>query len=204
MLSVILMFSIVFNAVYCIRLHMSQSTRRSPRLQNRAQTAPVLPIKQSDEEQDFTTESSAEEPQISENKSNQARKKRKRVEIEYEEDSDVEKQRKKGEPPPGWLLTYRSIEEQRKNLVAAVDKYGAEELSEKEKLDPKISRYHTLIALMLSSQTKDEMTAKAMANLRRHGLTVDNILQTDEATIDSLISCVGFHTRKAQYAFVSD
>ena len=33
-------------------------------------------------------------------------------------------------------------------------------------------RFQTLIAVMLSSQTKDEQTAAAMARLKKHGLSV--------------------------------
>ena len=49
-----------------------------------------------------------------------------------------------------------------------------------------------LLSLMLSSQTKDQVTAGAMQRLRTHGLTVDSILQTDDATLGSLIYPVGF------------
>jgi len=52
---------------------------------------------------------------------------------------------------------------------------------------------------MLSSQTKDAITASAMTNLKQHGLTVDNICHTDLSTLDQLISKVGFHSRKANY-----
>lgn len=49
-----------------------------------------------------------------------------------------------------------------------------------------------LISLMLSSQTKDEVTHAAMEKLRAHGLTVDNVLATDDATLGQLIYPVGF------------
>lgn len=45
---------------------------------------------------------------------------------------------------------------------------------------------------MLSSQTKDEVTAAAMARLRERGLTVDSILETDDTTLGQLIYPVGF------------
>jgi endonuclease-3 len=41
---------------------------------------------------------------------------------------------------------------------------------------------------MLSSQTKDTVTAEAMEKLRRHGLSVDKILATSDETLDGLIS----------------
>lgn len=45
---------------------------------------------------------------------------------------------------------------------------------------------------MLSSQTKDEVNFAAMTRLREHGLTVDNILNTDEDMLGKLIHGVGF------------
>lgn len=54
---------------------------------------------------------------------------------------------------------------------------------------------------MLSSQTKDKITSEAMKKLKDYGLTIDNILQTDEKKIDELINKVGFHKRKAKLNF---
>ena len=49
---------------------------------------------------------------------------------------------------------------------------------------------------MLSSQTRDEVTADAMNKLIAHGLTIDNILNTDDETLDQLIGKCGFHQKK--------
>lgn len=53
-------------------------------------------------------------------------------------------------------------------------------------------RYQILIALMLSPQTKDQVTFEAMKRLKEHGLTIDNILQTDDELLGELIKPVGF------------
>lgn len=45
---------------------------------------------------------------------------------------------------------------------------------------------------MLSSQTKDQVTAAAMQRLRAHGCTVESILATDDETLGKLIHPVGF------------
>ena len=55
-----------------------------------------------------------------------------------------------------------------------------------------VRRYQVLLSLMLSSQTKDQVTAGAMQRLRARGLTVDSILQTDDSTLGALIYPVGF------------
>lgn len=53
-------------------------------------------------------------------------------------------------------------------------------------------RYQVLISLMLSSQTKDHVTAGAMQRLREHGLSVDAVLTLDDETLGKLIYPVGF------------
>lgn len=45
---------------------------------------------------------------------------------------------------------------------------------------------------MLSSQTKDETTHACMERLQKHGLTIDNILKTDEGELGKLITPVSF------------
>ncbi|XP_009875646.1 PREDICTED: endonuclease III-like protein 1 [Apaloderma vittatum] len=60
-------------------------------------------------------------------------------------------------------------------------------------------RYQVLLSLMLSSQTKDQVTSAAMLRLRQRGLTVDGILQMDDATLGQIIYPVGFWRNKVKY-----
>ena len=55
-----------------------------------------------------------------------------------------------------------------------------------------VYRYQVLLSLMLSSQTKDQITSAAMAKLRNHGCNVDNILKTSDKVLGELIYPVGF------------
>ncbi|KAM6155638.1 endonuclease III-like protein 1 [Rhynchocyon petersi] len=86
----------------------------------------------------------------------------------------------------------------RSNRDAPVDKMGAQYCYDSS-APPEVRRYQMLISLILSSQTKDEVTAGAMQRLRARGLTVDNILQTDDSTLGELIYPVGFWRKKVQY-----
>jgi len=52
---------------------------------------------------------------------------------------------------------------------------------------------------MLSSQTKDQQTDKAMRNLKSVGLSMSTISKLDEESIEKLIYGVAFHKRKAEY-----
>jgi len=85
----------------------------------------------------------------------------------------------------------------RSTADAPVDEMGADCLA--EKASPEVFASQTLVGLMLSSQTRDQMTERAMATLQQHGLTVENILKTPEADIAKMIYCVSFYRRKANY-----
>ncbi|KAL2159665.1 hypothetical protein VTH06DRAFT_2234 [Thermothelomyces fergusii] len=97
------------------------------------------------------------------------------------------------EPPSDWEEMYELVRQMRVGGAAAnaaVDTMGCERLADPE-ASPRERRFHTLVALMLSSQTRDEVNAEAMARLRaelpphapgaRPGLTLENVLAADPA-----------------------
>ena len=69
------------------------------------------------------------------------------------------------DPPARWEEMYRLTEQMRARILAPVDTMGCESLAE-EKRSPRDKRFQTLVALMLSSQTKDTVNAVAMRNLQ--------------------------------------
>lgn len=85
---------------------------------------------------------------------------------------------------------------------------GCERLAE-ENVPPIVKRFHTLTALMLSSQTKDTTTAATMNKLYSElppykkgapkGLNLENILAVDPKLLNELIWAVGFHNNKTRY-----
>ncbi|KAJ2157251.1 alpha,alpha-trehalase nth1 [Coemansia sp. RSA 552] len=106
-------------------------------------------------------------------------------------------------PPPrdDWDVVLDRIKEYRAAHEAPVDTVGCEALTEEEK-DPKLRRFRSLISLMLSAQTKDEITADAVRTLSNRlsgGLTPRAL---SEAPIDLIHECVrrvGFWQRKSNY-----
>ncbi len=102
---------------------------------------------------------------------------------------------KEKDKPKFWLQTFNEIKEYREKNEAPVDTQGCERLAN-ENLPPKQYRYQVLISLMLSSQTKDQITAEAIRKLQKKGLTIENILKMSEKEIDQCIEKVGFHNRK--------
>ncbi|KAI4113559.1 MAG: hypothetical protein LQ345_005492, partial [Seirophora villosa] len=105
-------------------------------------------------------------------------------------------------PPANWVEIYAAVQEMRKQVLAPVDTMGCESLAEDHRT-PQDQRFQTLIALMLSSQTKDTTTALAMRRLQTSlpppGLTLSNILSVAPATLNALINPVGFHNNKTKY-----
>ena len=71
----------------------------------------------------------------------------------------------KMEPPPDWQEIYALTREMRNENVAPVDTMGCESLADRQR-SPRDQRFQTLIALMLSSQTKDTVTAVAMRGMQ--------------------------------------
>ncbi|KDQ59784.1 hypothetical protein JAAARDRAFT_126654 [Jaapia argillacea MUCL 33604] len=103
--------------------------------------------------------------------------------------------------PPRWKETYDTIKEMRSHIVAPVDTMGCDQAQNKE-VDPKNRRFATLVSLMLSSQTKDEVTDAAVTKLRQAiggTLSVAAVMAADEQTVSDAIGKVGFWRRKTQY-----
>ncbi|KAG7086375.1 hypothetical protein E1B28_002335 [Marasmius oreades] len=103
--------------------------------------------------------------------------------------------------PENWREVYDKIKEMRKNVIAPVDTMGCHQAQHAEK-DPKNRRFAVLVSLMLSSQTKDEVTNAAVLKLREAlggTISVDTMIAAEEKTISEAIGKVGFWRRKTQY-----
>nr|XP_023413296.1 endonuclease III-like protein 1 isoform X2 [Loxodonta africana] len=100
--------------------------------------------------------------------------------------------------PQDWRQQLANIRTMRSRRDAPVDQLGAEHCYDPS-APPKVQRYQVLVSLMLSSQTKDQVTAGAMQRLRVWGLTVDSILRTDDSMLGTLIHPVGFWRSKVKF-----
>ncbi|KAM0256305.1 hypothetical protein ACHAQJ_005071 [Trichoderma viride] len=115
-------------------------------------------------------------------------------------------------PPSDWEEMYNVVRKMRAPggaaYGAAVDTMGCERLADRN-ASPKDQRLHSLIALMLSSQTKDTVTAVVMRKLQTElpaykpgapvGLNLDNVLAVDANLLNQMIWAVGFHNNKTKY-----
>ncbi|KAI1270028.1 DNA glycosylase [Xylariaceae sp. FL1019] len=116
------------------------------------------------------------------------------------------------EPPSNWQEIYNTIRVMRAPggtaSNAPVDTMGCERLALRS-APPIVQRFQTLVALMLSSQTKDTVNAVAMHKLQTElpackqgaevGLTVDNVIAVAPEKLNELIYAVGFHNNKTKY-----
>ncbi|KZP13803.1 DNA glycosylase [Athelia psychrophila] len=103
--------------------------------------------------------------------------------------------------PPHWQETYDTIKEMRAQIVAPVDTMGCDRAQLKES-EPKNQRFATLVSLMLSSQTRDEVTDAAVTKLREAiggTLCVDAMIAADDVIIEEAVGKVGFWKRKTQF-----
>ncbi|KAL4725425.1 alpha,alpha-trehalase nth1 [Fusarium chlamydosporum] len=116
------------------------------------------------------------------------------------------------EPPSDWEAIYDTVRRMRapggRAYGAAVDTMGCERLAD-QKASPKDQRFHTLVALMLSSQTKDTVNAVVMRKLQTElppfepgappGLNLNNVLAIDPKILNEFIWAVGFHNNKTKF-----
>lgn len=107
-----------------------------------------------------------------------------------------------------WKATFDTIHKFRRTNRAPVDEMGCINL--KNPLStPNVQRFQILASLLLSSQTKDPVTARGIQNLHQlqHrqdpastcGLNIDTILNATDAEVNACICKVGFHNRKTIY-----
>jgi len=93
---------------------------------------------------------------------------------------------------------YSAIKEMRKDQNAPVDTMGAQ-VTMDPSADKEVQDYQLLIAQILSVQNRDPPVAVAMEKLIKHGLTIENMYQTDQEKIVEIISNINFKNNKAKY-----
>lgn len=101
--------------------------------------------------------------------------------------------------PPNWLETIENIRKVRAKFPAPVDSMGCDQSHSKTDKDVD-QRFQILISLMISSQTKDQITWAAVQKLKQKGFAnVDGMLEAPVKEIEDLIHPAGFYKRKAVY-----
>lgn len=131
----------------------------------------------------------------------------------------TEEEARKIKVPKHWEEVYRLMEKQRSELITPVDTMGCEENGlehrradkdrvrsdgshESEEELERRKRFTTLVSLMLSSQTKDPVTAAAVYQLQLRlpdGLTLKSLQQAPDELITECISKVSFYRRKTEH-----
>ncbi|VDO06542.1 unnamed protein product [Rodentolepis nana] len=100
--------------------------------------------------------------------------------------------------PNDWFSTLENIQHMRKGEDAPVDKMGCDMLANKQ-ADPKTYRLQVLLGLMLSSQTKDELTSSTMTKLIENNVAnVKALKDIHESDLADMLHPVSFYRTKAK------
>lgn len=102
------------------------------------------------------------------------------------------------DPPPEWESIWSLVAELREDRSAPVDTDGGSELPQRNRGEV-VWRFQVLVALMLSSQTKDAVVGMTMRALQERGLDVDAMHAMPAEDLNALIGKVGFHNNKTKY-----
>ncbi|KAF7324456.1 Endonuclease III-like protein [Mycena sanguinolenta] len=103
--------------------------------------------------------------------------------------------------PPRWREVYDCIKEMRSQTSAPVDTMGCH-MAQRYETEPKNKRFVTLVSLMLSPQTKDQVTDAAVCKLREAlggSVSLDAVLAADPAVISEAINKVGMWRVKTKH-----
>ncbi|KAJ6606133.1 DNA glycosylase [Mycena vulgaris] len=103
--------------------------------------------------------------------------------------------------PPRWREVYDTIKEMREMTIAPVDTMGCQ-MAQQHETDPKNKRFVTLVSLMLSPQTKDQVTDAAVKKLREAlggSVSLDAVLAADPTVISDAINKVGMWRVKTKH-----
>lgn len=94
---------------------------------------------------------------------------------------------------------YFKIKEQRKTFRAPVDNMGCYSVGVGHEGNTK--KFQILIALLLSSQTRDEVTYSAIKSLNSFlgTLTPEHVLKSPEDSLHKCIEKVGYHNKKVKF-----
>lgn len=101
-------------------------------------------------------------------------------------------------PHPLWFNHLENIRIMRNSRTAPVDTMGCHRCADL-KADSKTQRFQNLVALMLSSQTKDQTTYEAMNRLKDRGLTPLKVKEMPVTELENLLHPVSFYKNKAKY-----
>lgn len=116
---------------------------------------------------------------------------------------DLSEVKSKKWEPKNWREMLKNIREMREKFPAPVDTMGCDKCADEE-ADEKTQRYHCLLSLMLSSQTKDQVTYDAMNRLKARWkpLTPENVLTSGDTELEDLLKPVSFY-RVSGISFLS-
>ncbi|XP_057322256.1 endonuclease III-like protein 1 [Microplitis mediator] len=122
-------------------------------------------------------------------------RKRKPVEIKYEESGG---EKSSTWSPKNWQETWDLIKEMKVINPQAEEQLDAY-INSDPKIAPEVRRYQSLIAVMMSTLTRDQLIYPVVKRLREHGFNPKKIIDTSDEDLGQLIRPVSFVKRKVQF-----
>ncbi|KAK5640915.1 hypothetical protein RI129_009462 [Pyrocoelia pectoralis] len=129
--------------------------------------------------------------------------KRTHLQVEYNEPTPPKKPSKliaksfTTNAPKDWEKVLRNLREMRKNFDAPVDTMGCDRCAD-DNAPPEDQRLQSLISLMLSSQTKDQINHAVMLRLREYGCNLDGMLRISDEELGEIIRPANFWKTKVK------
>ena len=105
------------------------------------------------------------------------------MQTEKEESGSMSENRHDKWAPENWIKTWNSIEEIRSQYEAPVDEMGTYKpvKSNQHKFTENDVIFHHLVGLMLSAQTRDQVTYSVLRDLiDEHRITIEKVSEIDE------------------------
>ncbi|CRK99955.1 CLUMA_CG013252, isoform A [Clunio marinus] len=99
--------------------------------------------------------------------------------------------------PKNWQNVLDNVRQMRNDNDAPVDSMGCEKIAD-QSADEKTKRFQILIALLLSSQTKDAITFGACEKLKTFGFTPVHLAKANLSEMEDILKPVGFYKTKAK------
>ena len=114
------------------------------------------------------------------------------------EDEDLAESKESCSTPKNWPAAYENMKTMMEGVVAPLESMPWYQARDPEQTKPE-ERFRILVALMLSSQTKDEQTLKVWDNLCKEGLSIDWVIEKSNSELSDMIKSVNFRSKKATY-----
>lgn len=171
----------------------ARTRTRTPRAKSR---------KPKDSDEDYEEEEEEEEKKVT---ARAPRAKSRKAKDSDDDDEEDFKPKKKGQPRisksnrKNFEHIHTQVTKMREVKNAPIDIYGYSRREIDPNLDPEDAKFQTIVALLISVQTKDQTTHQVSKAFREQVGTMKRTLEMDEADLQALIKPAGLSLNKTKF-----